>query len=110
MVSTAATVKTQQVTSEVVRTRVAPLPDEVYLETLGSQAGIGSFEEYPGVLREGMIEVVFPVSPDDSLEFPDYPLVGTLGSCKAESGRAMERLVEGGTMKEVSRMEGATRG
>ena len=98
-------VKTQQKVSEVVRTRVTPFLDVVYLETPVSQAGIGSFDEHTRVLREGVI-VVFPVGLDNSLEFLDYPQLGTLRNSKAKPGRAVEGSAEGGMVESVTGTEG----
>ena len=110
MIPSVPSVKTEQEASEIVRTRVTPFLDVVYLETPVSQAGIGSFDEYSRISREGVIGVMFPVGPDNSLEFPDYPRAETLRNSEAEPGRAVEGSAEGGTMGGVSGIEGTKGG
>ena len=51
-----------------------------------------------------------PVSPDNSLELPDYPQLETLMNSEAEPGRAVEGSAEGGTMGGVSGIEGTKGG
>ena len=57
-----------------------------------------------------MVEVMFPVGPDNSLEFPDYPRSETFGNGEGEPGRAVEGSAERGTMGGVSGIEGTKGG